>query len=437
MTFSRHNIVGRLQGADGSFIINPLTRSADLLDPGTAREIEQGIFSNEAELVQKGYLLEPEEESRLYRAAYLDFLDRRDDGEVQIFFVPWYACNFACPYCYQEEYDHQPGGLTAEVVDAFFEHISREFAGRRSYVTLFGGEPLLPGEHVRQSIGHFLSRAAQHGQSVAVVTNGFTLPEYLDVLGEASIREIQVTLDGVGAVHDRRRPLRGGGPTFGKIVEGIDAVLDRGFPVNLRVVLDRENIDSLPALARLAGEHGWTGNPKFKTQLGRNYELHTCQAEPGRLFGRVELYQRIYSMTGEHPEILEFHRPAFSLSRFLRENGELPDPLFDSCPGCKSEWAFDYTGRVYPCTAMVGKGGEELGTFYPHVTRNAARIDEWQERDVTTIPGCRDCSLQLACGGGCGAVAKNRHGTLNAPDCRPVKELLGMGMSLYFSEGGA
>ena len=113
-------------------------------------------------------------------------------------------------------------------------------------------------------------------------------------------------------------------------------------------------------------------------------------------------------MAREHPELLEFHRPAFSLARFLWENGELPDPLFDACPGCKSEWAFDYTGRIYSCTAMVGKNGEELGTFYPEVTRNAARIDEWQARDVTTIPGCRDCAQQLACGGGCGAVAKNR-----------------------------
>jgi uncharacterized protein len=446
MAFSRHNIVGRLSDADGSFIINPLTRNADLLDPATAREIEQagmasgtppGIFRNEAEAMKRGYLLDPAEEARLYRSAYLDFLDRRDASEVQIFFVPWYACNFACPYCYQEEYADQSGKLTADVVDAFFGYIGKEFAGRRSYVTLFGGEPLLPGKAARREIEHFLSKAREQGLGVAVVTNGFRLSEYLDVLGKAPIREIQVTLDGVGPVHDSRRPLRGGGPTFGKIVEGIDAALDRDLPINLRVVLDRENIDSLPGIAHLAREHGWTGNPKFKTQLGRNYELHTCQAEPGRLLSRVELYQRIYSMAREHPEILDFHRPAFSLARFLWENGELPDPLFDACPGCKTEWAFDYTGRIYSCTAMVGKGGEELGTFYPEVTRNAALIDEWQARDVTTIPGCKECSLQLACGGGCAAVAKNRDGRLHAPDCRPVKELLGIGMSLYYGKGEA
>ena len=282
MTLSRHNIIGKLQGTDGSFIINPLARSADLLDPVTAREIEQGTFSDEAELVTRGYLVEPAEEIRLYRSAYLEFLDRRDASEVQLFFAPWYACNFACPYCYQEGYSREGEMLSKEVTDAFFDYIGREFAGRRSYVTLFGGEPLLPGKGARQSIEHFLARASLQGQSVAVVTNGYTLSEYLETLSGAPIREIQVTLDGVGAVHDRRRPLRGGGPTFERIVEGIDRAVEHGFPVNLRVVLDRDNIDSLPELARFAGERGWLGSSKFKTQLGRNYELHTCQAEPGQ-----------------------------------------------------------------------------------------------------------------------------------------------------------
>jgi uncharacterized protein len=446
MQFSRHNILGRLAGSDGSFIVNPLARSADILDPETARDLERAgatsgtqraAYRNEADLAEKGYLVEPAEEARRYRAAYLDFLDRRDAGEVQLFFVPWYACNFACPYCYQGEYADHSEKLTPEVMDAFFDYVGTEFAGRRSYVTLFGGEPLLPGQHARRHIEGFLAGASRRGLRVAVVTNGYTLADYLDLLETASIREIQVTLDGVGAAHDGRRPLKGGGPTYGRVVEGIDAALRRGLPVNLRVVLDRENLDSLPEIAGVARERGWTGNPKFKTQLGRNYELHTCQAKSGRLFSRVELYQRIYAMAAEHPEILDFHRPAFSLARFLWENGELPEPLFDACPGCKTEWAFDFTGRIYSCTAMVGKAGEELGTFYPNLTRKDAAVDEWQARDVTTIPGCRDCAVQLACGGGCAAVAKNREGRLHAPDCRPVRELLGLGMSMYFGKGDA
>jgi uncharacterized protein len=434
MVLSRHNIIGTLRGSDRSFIVNPLSRSADLLEPEAARQLAAGTYGNLAELARKGYLVDPEEEATRYRAAYLDFLDARDRGQTQLFFVPWYSCNFSCPYCYQEGYGNKHGSLEDEVMDAFFRYIEREFVATPVYLTLFGGEPLLPGEKARKSIAGFLDRAAARGLGVAVVTNGYTLTEYLEILPLASIREIQVTLDGVGAVHDRRRPLHDGSPTFQRVVEGITQSLARGFPVNLRVVLDRENIDSLPELALFAREMGWTASPIFKTQLGRNYELHACQADSARLFSRVELYEKLLEMIEKNPEILELHKPAFSLSKFLWENGELPPPLFDSCPGCKSEWAFDFTGRIYACTATVGKEGEELGTFYPAVNRREGSIREWQERDVTSIARCRDCPLQLACGGGCAAVARNHAGSLRSPDCRPVKELLEMGMSLYFGK---
>jgi uncharacterized protein len=436
MVLSQHNIIGKLKGSDRSFILNPLSRNADLLSPEKARELASGVFSDPHELSEKGYLVDPQEESRRYRAAYLDFLDSRDRGQTQLFFVPWYSCNFSCPYCYQESYAPHAGALGDDVIAAFFRYVEKQFAGKPAYVTLFGGEPLLPGEAARKSVRKFLQESARGNLAVAVVTNGYTLSDYLDTLQLASIREIQVTLDGVGPVHDRRRPLRGGQPTFRPVVDGISKALERGFPVNLRVVLDRDNIDSLPELADFSRDMGWTGNPLFKTQLGRNYELHTCQADSARLYGRVELYEKIFALAAEHPEILTFHRPAFSLAKFLWENGELPEPLFDSCPGCKTEWAFDFTGRIYACTAMVGKEGEELGIFYPQLSRREDLIDEWQQRDVTAIPSCRGCSVQLACGGGCAAVAKNREGKLHAPDCRPVKELLEMGLSLYFAGEG-
>ena len=118
--------------------------------------------------------------------------------------------------------------------------------------------------------------------------------------------------------------------------------------------------------------------------------------------------------------------------KFLFENGSLPDPLFDACPACKTEWAFDYTGHIFSCTATVGKADESLGTFYPEVSRRNEMIAAWENRDVTAISECFTCSMQLACGGGCGSVAKNRTGDVCSTDCRPVKELLELGFSAYF-----
>jgi len=82
----------------------------------------------------------------------------------------------------------------------------------------------------------------------------------------------------------------------------------------------------------------------------------------------------------------------------------------------------------------VGKAAEALGTFYPTVQKNEELIARWEERDVTTIPGCAECNLRLACGGGCASVAFNTMGDLHGPDCRPINELVSMGISTYFKE---
>jgi uncharacterized protein len=441
LKFSKYNIISRIRNSENFFILNVLTGNADILNPAEAtkiksfqnvRDLSYDSFSEE--IKKKAYWIEEDEETRLYRNKYLDFIDSREQDEIQLFFVTNYSCNFACQYCYQDQYENPTLKLDHELIKSFFNYIRSEFAGRKKYITVFGGEPLLNSPHQKILIDHILKSADKANLEICFVTNGYTLEEYMSIFQNRKIREIQVTLDGTQAMHNKRRHLKGGNGTFDKIVRGIDACLVNHIPVNLRMVADNENIDNLPELAKFAIDKGWTKNPLFKTQIGRNYELHHCQSVNDKLLSRISLFEKIYELSGLYPHILEFHKPAYSITRFLSERGELPDPLFDSCPACKTEWAFDYTGKIYPCTATVGKTGESLGTFYPTISRNTSLIDEWQSRDITSIPECRECSVQLACGGGCGSVAKNRTRNICSPDCRPVKELLELGFSSYFSE---
>jgi uncharacterized protein len=390
------------------------------------------------EMTRKGYLIDEAEENKIYRGKYLDFIDERDKDEIQLFYVPSYSCNFACSYCYQDEYvaPSLPSAKGKEeektVIDAFFQYISKEFAGRRKYITVFGGEPLLNSPKHREIITYLIEQANAAKIDLCFVTNGYTLTEYIDILKQGRIREIQVTLDGTADIHNSRRFLKGGAGTFDKIIAGIDTCLANNIMVNLRVVIDKENINNLPELAQFAIDKGWTKSPFFKTQIGRNYELHHCQSSPDKLFNRISLYDILYTIIQKNPHIVEFYKPAFSISKFLSENGELPEPLFDSCPACKTEWAFDYTGQIYPCTATVGKADESLGTFYPEINLKKDLANEWEKRDVMSIPECKNCNLQLACGGGCGSVAKNNSGKICSSDCRPVKELLELGFASYF-----
>ncbi len=444
MKYSRFNILSKIKDSENHFIVNLLSGNADILTGAEARRIESlkngaltvgGEFA--IELALKGYLATEEEENRLYREKYLDFIDSRESDEIQIFFVTNYSCNFACTYCYQDQYTNPNAGLTAEIIDSFFSYVIREFAGRKKYITIFGGEPLLNNPKQRELIARIIDKANESSLELSFVTNGYSLEDYSDLLSRGKIREIQVTLDGTETVHDSRRFLKGGEGTFDRIVRGIDAALAKGIEVNLRMVIDKENINNLPDLARFAIGKGWTKSPHFKTQIGRNYELHHCQSAPDKLFDRVSLYESIYELVKMHPHILEFYKPAYSVAKFLSENGELPDPLFDSCPACKTEWAFDHTGQIYSCTATVGKSEEALGRYWPVAELKSDLIRQWETRDVTSIPECKDCSVQLACGGGCGSVAKNTTGKICSPDCRPVKELLELGFSAYIENNSS
>ncbi len=432
MIFSKHNIISRIKDSEKYFIVNLLTGNADILSEKEMKDITNNIFKNRDEFIQKGYLTDSDEEDRLFKQKYLEFLDNRETDEVQLFFVPTYSCNFNCTYCYQHEYSNTNLKLTTDIIDSFFTYIISNFRNKKKYITLFGGEPLLPGDNHKKMIEYFIAQSTKHQLELAIVTNGYHLMEYLPVLKAASIREIQVTLDGTEHVHNSRRTLKNNHGTFKQIVDGIDKALSEKHHVNLRVVVDKENIENLPELARFVIDKGWMTHSYFKTQLGRNYELHHCQINNKNLFSRISLYEQLYQLVIHYPEILDFHKPAYSISKFLFEEGELPLPLFDSCPGTKTEWAFDYTGHIYSCTATVGKTGEELGCFYPEIELYDEKIALWEDRDVLSIKECSDCQLQLACGGGCGTVAKNNTGSQNKPDCRPIKELLELGIGLYF-----
>jgi uncharacterized protein len=343
-------------------------------------------------------------------------------------------CNFSCSYFYQDEYAPKTKKCGNDITDAFFRYVDKTFAHRKKYITMFGGEPLLNTSEQREFLAYFIEQANLRHIGLAIVTNGFHLSAYVPLLKTCIIKEIQVTLDGTEAVHNQRRMHKGGKGSFTQIEAGIDAALAANLPINLRMVIDKDNIGNLPALATFAIEKGWTSNSLFKTQLGRNYELHHCQSAQQKLYSRIGMYNDIFQLLQENPQIQEFHKPAFSISKFLFEQGELPAPLFDACPGAKTEWAFDYTGKIYSCTATVGKEGEELGTFYPDVFLNNDLVEEWEERDVLAIEMCQTCNLQLACGGGCASVAKNQSGKICSTDCRPVDQLMSLGIGHYFKD---
>ncbi len=446
MRLSQSTIVSPIPGREKLLLVQPLTGQVALLESEQANAVRE--LAPEAELprslplealAEGGFAVESADgERRLLAQAWVEYLGELEKTPTQLIVVPNFGCNLKCTYCFQELFDPAAGLIKPENIEALFAYIDR-FHGNdspRPYLTLFGGEPLVdtPAHHDR--VRRLLDGARQSGMSVAAVTNGYDLESFLPDLAQGPIKEIQVTIDGPQSIHDSRRPHANGQGTFERVVRSIDLLLAAKIPVNLRVVADKDNLPAMPALARVADEKGWLSQPEslFKTQIGRNYELFGCAQRQKReqLYDRIELWSRYVELAEADPVLRRFHKPRMHGMRHLAETGEFPAPNFDSCPAAKKEWAFAADGNIYGCTATVGNPRYRLGRYAPTIERDEKAIEAWAGRSVHTIDQCKSCAVAAVCGGGCGAIAAhNNNGDPRTPDCRPVREIIGLGARFY------
>lgn len=426
-------------------IMNPISGSFDLMGqeeydvlqkPGGAENAEKEFASY---LLERGYVYKNlEDQNAAVEKAYAEFREELKETQIQLMFVPTYGCNLACVYCFQQGIDCVPELASKATIDAFFDYANAGFSGgKKPFITLFGGEPLVNSPAQRAVMEYFIERCAREGYELSAVTNGYDFTEYLGLLKKVQIKEIQFTLDGSRTVHDSRRATANHKGTFDRVVSGIEAAVQNKMPVNLRTVVDMENIQDLINLAEFLDQKGWLDLPPslFKTQIGRNYELFECYAKPQHLLTEVELWGRISALCKSHPILSKFHRPDFKGVRHIVDTGEMYMASFDTCPACKSEWVFDLHGKIYGCTASCGRDEYLLGTYWPEVNLNTKAISTWRQRDVKSIPECRECKYDVICGGGCGVVAANRNsGNILSPDCRPIQSLLDIGVNHYIED---
>lgn len=448
MILAKNNIVVEIKKSvpQSYAILNPISGSFDLMgekEKSMLNNINSGIpveteFTDY--LLERGYAFESESaQTQAVDNAYEAFQDEIADSQVQLILVPSYGCNLACTYCFQHGVDDRPVMISRETVDAFFDYARDQFGDRKRkpFITLFGGEPLVNSPVQRAIVEYIVDRCAAEGYELAAVTNGYDFTEYVDLLDRAEIKEIQFTLDGSKSIHDSRRATANHKGTFDRVVAGIEAAVKHGMTVNLRSVVDLENIQDLVNLAEFIDSKGWLELPatKFKTQIGRNYELFECYSRPKHLMSQVELWGEFAELSKQYPVLAKFHRPDFKGIRHVIETGEMPMATFDTCPAGKTEWVFDLNGDIFGCTASCGREEYRLGKFWPDVQLDQEAIGTWQKRDVRSISKCQDCTYNVICGGGCGVVAANRNeGEILSPDCRPVQEMLELGVNYYSSE---
>jgi uncharacterized protein len=406
------------------------------------------------QLKRKGILFEsPEEEERAFVAVcQKGWRAFQRSAPRQYTFVINTHCNFQCPYCFEEAFEAPARTLTPSQVDGAFAVIDRLSGGRRkaeARYEIFGGEPLLPGS--RSIVEYALTRIADRQGQASIQTNGYHLSDFVDLIAKFrhAISNVQVTLDGPRDIHDRRRLAKGGGPTFARIVSGIDALTDADLPVriDLRMNVDRRNLKYLAEMAEVYQAHGWTKNPRFTFVAAPVDNRCGKLTDPAAIVGWDELFDQVYPLSTDTqggPFDLGVFKPAGYFRYYMRTIREsmdggpakvpefVPKALYCEAAGLKL-FVFHPDGRIYPCPEAIGTTALAIGAYHPEFRIDRKRARQWKHQTVVNRERCRTCAISTFCGGGCVLLALVRNGTMSEPDCEGAGEV----MRSYFLKLGA
>lgn len=151
-------------------------------------------------------------------------------------------CNLTCKHCYAISADKDFAGelSTAEV----YRVMDDLKAFRVPALILSGGEPLL-----RPDIFDIARRAKEMGFFVALSSNGTLIDKRnADAIAAVDFDYVGISLDGLGATHDRFRRKDG---AFDASLNGIRLCRARGVNVGIRFTLVQENADDLAPMLQL------------------------------------------------------------------------------------------------------------------------------------------------------------------------------------------
>ena len=165
-------------------------------------------------------------------------------------------CNFRCVYCMPKEvYGRDYRFLERRELLSFEEiaRVARIFvASGVEKIRITGGEPL-----VRRDLERLIAQLAPLGADLTLTTNGSLLPQKAQLLADAGLRRITVSLDSLDdkvfrALNDVDFPVQ-------RVLEGIEAAAAAGLPVKVNAVIKRgENDHQIVPLAAFFREHGHT-----------------------------------------------------------------------------------------------------------------------------------------------------------------------------------
>lgn len=422
-------------------MINLINGATDIIE----REIYNKIISCEFEKInseiikcmkERKYLFESENDYNKFindlnnRIEYLE-----KSATPNFLVVPSYACNLHCIYCYEQTYmikgttDIDP----IEMVDLQFDRIDKimnvyqkKFGKPEDNIriTIMGGEPLLRCN--LKTIDYIFKQAEKRKYTIDIVSNGVDLNYFINLFNQykSILHHIQITVDGIKEIHDKRRIFHNGKGSFDLIMNNIKEAINNDILIILRVNVDSSNINELSELANVLVDE-FKYNDKLKPYL---YLLQDggCSGEQNIVDEKIGI-ETVFELEEKNSNMKIF-RKKFHPENFIESifNDVPYQPVLRHCGASKNQFILDCKSNVYKCWHGIGNNGYRVGTFYPKYELDDKKINDWFNRSANILPKCKQCKYRYICGTGCPAAKHMSDDSMNInePNCVNYNELI-------------
>lgn len=374
-------------------------------------------FQNYDFLIKARILVDNQEDDlNVYLADVLK--NRYNSSDMALTILPTRGCNFGCIYCYEQD---RPNVLMSEQTEkAIVKFVCSNSNLKRLSVVWYGGEPLLNFDSMVRLTKMFKQLNIEY--SAKIVSNGYLLTkEKADLMKDLAIRNIQITFDGSEEIHNQRRFLLGGQPTYRKIMDNLKYLLsiNKEITIDIRTNIDRRNKDDYNKFYQ-----------DFKSEINDK---------------RVTMYPGFVSdLLSSECVSPEFniseggYKAQFILDIFDKYGIEiksfLPKYRRHSCVASKYfAFVIGPEGELYRCWRMVGNQKEAIG----NVNDGSFDMVKFSKyligADYTLDSKCLQCEFITLCGGGCPLVRmRNKYEKISLNHCCPEKTHMEQLMELRY-----
>ena len=428
MKWSKFNYIYKSK-KHGYFIYNAVTNSFLRINEelyGICRMVESDFtkislidLKIQKELVKAKILTtEYDDENYIIQAKYLKRLRSFNQTSLGLVIAPTYTCNFACPYCYEENLPNIH--MSEAVEDNIITFIKSFEIAKELLLCWHGGEPLLRFDSIKNILSKIRSTPEINLTQHHLVTNGYLLDEYkCDFFREHNLASVQITIDGLAATHNINRKHKSGVPTFDTIIKNIDYIVDNlpDCKVILRVNVHDGNKDEYPELRKFILDKWGDRNIYYHFRYAKSHGKCqvACLENKNKLQFAIDLYKR------HNIKEIEFY------------------PIGSNLGGCTADsnnsFVIGPKGELYKCWVDVGKKDREIGSI-TESTLNLPLISEYLVgTDKFNDAKCTNCFLFPVCDGGCSIYRQIFKQTGKEYDVCPINPGdLGLILDLYFEQ---